>query len=101
MADICPKCGLPKEICVCDALDKEAEGKIKVLIKKAKFKKLMTVVSGIDQSELEKTTKNLKRILACGGTFKDGQIELQGNHKDNARKALISIGYKEQNIDIS
>ncbi len=101
MADICPKCGLPKEICVCDVLDKEAESKIKVSVKKAKFNKMMTVVIGIDPSEIERTTKDLKRILACGGTFKEGLIELQGNHKDNARRALITIGYKEQNIDVS
>jgi translation initiation factor 1 len=46
MPDICPKCGLPKEICVCNVLDKETEGKIKVSLKKAKFDKYLLPLWG-------------------------------------------------------
>lgn len=99
MAEMCPRCGLPKEICVCSILDKEAESKIKVYTKKAKFNKIVTVVDGISPDELDNATKNLKRMLACGGTRKDNTIELQGKHVFNVRKALIGMGYKESNID--
>ncbi len=99
MPDICPNCGLPLEICVCNVLERETETKIRVYTKKAKFDKFVTVVEGIGQDELEKTTKNLKRILACGGTSKHNIIELQGEHKLATKKALISIGYKESSID--
>ena len=68
MADICPNCGLPKELCVCNILDRETESKIKVFTKKAKFDKYVTVVEGISLDEIDKTAKSLKRILACGGT---------------------------------
>ncbi|MCL5262585.1 MAG: stress response translation initiation inhibitor YciH [Candidatus Marsarchaeota archaeon] len=101
MTDICPKCGLPKELCVCDVLDKEVEGKIRVYLKKAKFDKIMTIVEGINPDEVEDTTKDLKRSLACGGTSKDGMIELQGNHKARVKNVLIGLGYKEGNIDIA
>lgn len=101
MADICPKCGLPKELCVCTVLEKETENKIKVYTKKAKFDKYMTVVEGIGQEDLERTAKSLKRILACGGTYKGTAIELQGEHKDAAKKALIGIGYSSDNIDVT
>lgn len=101
MADICPKCGLPLELCVCNVLDRETETKIRVYTKKAKFNKLMTVVEGINTDEIEKTAKSLKRILACGGTYRDNSIELQGAHKEAAKKALISIGYRSESIDIS
>ena len=101
MTDICPKCGLPKELCVCDVLDKEVEGKIRVYLKKAKFDKIMTIVEGINPDEVEGTTKDLKRSLACGGTSKDGMIELQGNHKARVKNVLIGLGYKEGNIDIA
>jgi translation initiation factor 1 len=101
MPDICPKCGLPLEICVCNVLERETETKIRVYTKKAKFDKFVTVVEGISQDELEKTAKNLKRILACGGTSKNNVIELQGEHKMAAKKALISIGYKDSSIDAS
>jgi translation initiation factor 1 len=101
MPDICPKCGLPKELCVCNILDKETEGKIKVYLKKAKFDKYLTIVSGIGTSDINRTAKNLKRALACGGTTREGLIELQGEHKAAVKKALVSMGYKEQNIDVS
>ena len=101
MGDICPKCGLPLEIHVCDILDRETETKIKVYTKKAKFDKYVTVVEGINPDEIEKTAKSLKRVLACGGTYKGNAIELQGDHKQSAKKALVSIGYKESNIDLA
>ncbi len=99
MPDMCPRCGLPKEICVCSVLDKEAESKIKVYTKKAKFDKIVTVVDGINSDELESATKNLKKALACGGTSKDGVVELQGKHVNEVKKALVGMGYKESNID--
>ncbi|MGC8651843.1 MAG: stress response translation initiation inhibitor YciH [Candidatus Micrarchaeia archaeon] len=101
MAEICPRCGLPKDLCVCDVLDKETETKIKIFAKKAKFNKLVTIVEGIPAEDIERTTKSLKRILACGGTSKDGYIELQGEHKLNTKNALVSIGYKDANIELA
>jgi translation initiation factor 1 len=100
MAEMCPKCGLPKEICVCDVLDRETTKKIKVYTEKKKFNKYMTVVDGLTGEELEKTAKQLKSILACGGTYKNGVIELQGDHKDGVKKALLSLGYPDSSIDV-
>jgi translation initiation factor 1 len=100
MADICPKCGLPKDICVCSVLDRETESKIKVYTKKAKFNRVVTLVEGVNPDEIEKTEKNLKRILACGGTVKESIIELQGDHKDKTKKALMGMGYNEEIIDV-
>ncbi|MGC8586488.1 MAG: stress response translation initiation inhibitor YciH [Candidatus Micrarchaeia archaeon] len=101
MSEICPRCGLPKELCVCDVLDKETESKIKIYTKKAKFNKVVTIVEGIGNDDIERTAKSLKRTLACGGTYKDGYIELQGDHKLDAKKVLVSIGYKDSNIEIA
>ncbi len=101
MAEICPKCGLPKEICVCDILDRETNRRIKVYTEKKKFRKFMTIVEGLTGEELDRTAKELKRILACGGTSKNGVIELQGNHRDNVKKALLNLGYQEDVIELS
>lgn len=101
MPDICPKCGLPLELCVCNVLDRETETKIKVYTKKAKFNKIVTVVEGISPDEIEKTAKSLKRMLACGGTSKANYIELQGEHRTAVKKALENIGYKPESIDVS
>ena len=101
MSEICPKCGLPKELCVCDILERETSRKIKVYAEKKKFQKYMTIVEGLNGEELERVTKSLKSMLACGGTFKNGVIELQGMHKDEVKKALIKLGYPEDSIDVS
>ncbi len=101
MPDICPKCGLPKEICVCDVLSKETNRRIKIYTEKKKFRKYMTVVSGLEGDDMDKTAKELKRILACGGTSKNGIIELQGEHKDQVKKALLSLGYPEESVDVA
>lgn len=101
MAEICPRCGLPTELCVCNILDRETETKIKIYTKKSKFRKYVTVVEGINPDEIDETTKSLKRVLACGGTSKDNLIELQGEHKLATKKALVSIGYKESSIDVA
>ncbi len=101
MADTCPRCGLPLELCVCKVLDRETESKIKVFQKKAKFDKYMTVIEGVSQDEIERTAKELKRALACGGTVRDGTIELQGEHKGDVKKVLAKLGFKESNVDIA
>ena len=98
MADICPKCGLIRELCACDILEKEETQRIRVFATKKKFKKLVTVVEGIDKGKLEETGRELKQKLACGGTVKDGVIVLQGDHRRNLKKFLVGIGYPEGNI---
>jgi translation initiation factor 1 len=61
---------------------------------------MVTVVEGIDKAQLEQTTKELKHKLACGGTAKDGQIILQGNHKNKVTNALKQLGYLPESIEI-
>ncbi|MFA4983222.1 MAG: stress response translation initiation inhibitor YciH [Candidatus Micrarchaeia archaeon] len=100
MADICPKCGLIREICSCDILEKEETQRIRVYATKKKFKKLVTIVEGIDKSKLIDTGRELKQKLACGGTAKDGIIILQGDHKRNIRKLLVNSGYPEGSITV-
>ncbi|MCL4371989.1 stress response translation initiation inhibitor YciH [Candidatus Marsarchaeota archaeon] len=82
-------------------MNKEVESRIKVYTKKAKFDKIVTVVEGVNLSELDNTTKGLKRALACGGTTKDSLIELQGDHKTKIKRILVGMGYKDTNIDVA
>lgn len=100
MPDICPKCGLLKEICACDILQKESVHKIKVYATKKRFKKLVTVVEGLEEDKLEDCAKQLKTKLACGGTAKDGFIVLQGNHLVKMKKLLMEQDYPEESITI-
>ena len=99
MSEICDTCGLPKELCVCETIAKETQ-KIVVRIEKRKFGKKYTIIEGINQKEidLKDLVKKLKAKFACGGTVKDNKIELQGDHKNNARKALIALGFAPETI---
>ncbi len=99
MNEICPRCGLPKPICVCESIAKESQ-RIKVYLENKKFGKTCTVVEGLNQKEIDikEVGKKLKSALACGGTVKDGKIELQGDHKMRVRKALVSMGFAPETI---
>jgi translation initiation factor 1 len=100
LVEICQKCGLIKEICSCDILEKEETQKIRAYATKKKFKKLVTIVEGIDKSKLQQTSKELKQKLACGGTVKDGVIVLQGDQRKNIKKSLVDFGYPEESITV-
>ena len=100
MPEICPKCGLLKDICACEVLEKEESQRIKVYSTKKRFGKLVTVVEGLDREVLEKTAKELKHKLACGGTSKNGIIVLQGDHKDKIKGLLTTMGYSPESITV-
>ena len=100
MADICPKCGLIREICSCDILEKEETQRIRVYATKKKFKKLVTIIEGIDEGKLEQTGRELKQKRACGGTVKDGIIILQGDHTRRVKALLVASGYPAANITV-
>ena len=101
MSEICPVCGLVKELCVCETIAKESQ-KILVYIERKKFNKNYTIVEGIDGKEidLKDLARKLKSELACGGTIKEGKIELQGEHKQKTKKILIEYGFAPSSVEI-
>ncbi len=101
MQDVCKTCGLITDLCVCAVLDKEKATRIKVYTTKKKFKKLVTVVEGIEKNRLDDTASDLKHKFACGGTAKDGVIILQGNHKKRISEVLQKLGFPKENIEVS
>ena len=98
---VCLKCGLPKELCVCETIAKESQ-KIRIKVVQKRYGKHMTLIKGIDVSKIDikALTKNLKSKLACGGTIKDGRIELQGDHKVRAKEILIKEGFPADIIEL-
>ena len=94
MSDICEVCGLPKEICVCEDIAREQQ-KISIVLDKRRYGKMMTVVEGINPNDLDinALVSNLKSVCACGGTIKEGRIELQGDHRSKVKETLEKMGF--------
>ena len=101
MPEICQICGLPKELCVCQEIAKEKQ-RIKVYVLKRKYGKLMTIVEGFDDKDIniKDLAKKLKSKCACGGTNKDRRVELQGDHRKKVQKHLISMGFSESMVEL-
>ena len=97
--EICPKCGLPEQACVCEQIVKSSQ-RIKVTTDKKRYGKIVTVVTGFEKSiDVKKIAKTLKNELACGGTYKDEVIELQGDHVRRIKELLVKLGFDGESID--
>ncbi len=94
MVAICSTCGLPEELCMCEEIAREQQ-RIKIFSDKRRYGKVVTIVEGIDESDInmEELARTLKTRCAAGGTFKDGRIELQGEHRKKVQQALEEMGF--------
>lgn len=98
---VCQKCGLPKDLCICETMAREEE-KIKVSLADKRFGKKATVITGVSGDvDIKNVVKELKTKLACGGTFKNKTIELQGNHMKRVRDILVKMGFQSEKIEVS
>lgn len=97
--EICPKCGLPLQACVCEQIVKSSQ-RISITTDKKRYGKIVTVVTGFDSGvDVKKIAKTLKNELACGGTYKDNAIELQGDHRSKIKDLLVKEGFEEESIE--
>lgn len=96
--EIDPTTGLPVEAIAWKDLAK-SEQSITVTVEKRRYGKVSTIVSGFDKSiDVKETGRSLKAKLACGGTVKDGKIELQGDHRKQVKPILVRLGFPEDSI---
>jgi len=66
-----------------------------------KFNKPTTVVRGLERRiDVQLIAKELKTKLGTGGTYKDGQIILQGDHRESVKNFLISKEFKQESIEV-
>ena len=96
--EICPKCGLPIQACVCEEIGK-SEQNIRVEKEKRRYGKIITLVSGFRDIDIKNIAKELKQGLACGGTVKGNIIELQGDHQGKIKPILVELGFSEDSIE--
>ncbi len=94
---MCPQCRQPVAQCSCtQAAAPKTDGIVRVsLDTKGRKGKGVTVVKGVpvDAAALLVLGKQLKAACGSGGTVKDGQIEVQGDHCALVMEALRKQGF--------
>ena len=69
---------------------------LKCLLKRLPGNRILTVVTGMrgDNHFLIRISKVLKRACGVGGSVKNKQILIQGNHREKVMNILIERGFK-------
>ena len=96
---MCPGCGKPAKGCVCrkNSAAPAGDGVVRVQRQsKGRGGKTVFVITGLplDAAALTALAGELKRRCGCGGTAKDGVIEIQGDHAELLLEELAKRGYK-------
>ncbi len=88
---------LPNEITESTA-SKKNRGRVDIIRQKAgRGGKTVTVVAnfiGIGLPEKEKLAKQMQQACGAGGTVKDGQIEIQGDKREEVARILSDAGFR-------
>jgi translation initiation factor 1 len=95
---ICPGCGKPVAGCACARSKTSGSGDGIVRVRresKGRGGKTVTVVVGVPLAgeALRSLAGELKRRCGTGGTVKEGNIEIQGDHADLLVAELQKRGY--------
>jgi translation initiation factor 1 len=96
---ICPVCARPLGACICrkkQASSVPADGIIRIRREvKGRGGKTMTVTSGfqLDGDGLQTLAAELKRRCGAGGSVKDGEILIQGDHRESVLAVLKQNGF--------
>ncbi|SHM70953.1 translation initiation factor Sui1 [Phytopseudomonas punonensis] len=94
----CPDCSQPVDACTCSrAVIPEGDGIARVRREtKGRGGKTVTTISGVPLAEepLKELASVLKKRCGCGGSLKDGVIEIQGDHVELLLAELLKRGFK-------
>ena len=82
---------------MCEVIAREQQ-EIKIYAVKRRYGKTVTIIEAINPSEIDidDLAKQLKTRCASGGTVKEGNIELQGDHKRKVQSVLEDLGFKAE-----
>lgn len=96
----CDRCGELEQDCQCPPLptpqiDPQKQT-AKLLTEKRKRGKVVTLVKGLpaEGNDLPALLTQLKSRCGAGGTIKDEQLEIQGDHLETVRSVLKEIGFR-------
>ncbi|MDM8348512.1 translation initiation factor Sui1 [Pseudomonas sp. sp1636] len=94
----CPDCAQPVAACICKNTQIPAGDGIARVRRESKGRggKTVTTVSGVPLAEdaLKELTTALKKRCGCGGSLKEGVIEIQGDQVELLLEELLKRGFK-------
>jgi translation initiation factor 1 len=94
----CPGCSQPLDVCICKQTQiPEGDGIARVRREtKGRGGKTVTSITGVPLAEepLKELVAKLKKRCGCGGSLKDGVVEIQGDHVELLIAELIKHGFK-------
>ena len=104
----CSKCGQPEGECRCreerrmgNSSAAPRDGFVRLsLDRKQRRGKSVTIISGLpgDLAQLTALAQEFRRLCGAGGSLKEGNIELQGDHRDKVEARLLALGYKIKRV---
>ena len=104
----CSRCGKPEGECRCreerrlgNTSAAPRDGFVRLsLDRKQRRGKAVTIVAGIpgDLAQLTALAQQLRKLCGAGGSLKEGNIELQGDHRDKVEARLVALGYKIKRV---
>ncbi len=99
---MCPACRQPVAACACGQRPvRPGDGVVRVGRQTAgRGGKVVTLITGLglDDEAATAMAKRLKAVCGCGGAVKDGDLALQGEHRDKVVLALQAEGWKVKRI---
>lgn len=93
----CPACRKPLKSCSCRPAQPQGDGQVRVERQtKGRKGKGVSLISGVPlpDKELKELAKVLKQRCGCGGTVKNGIIEIQTDQRDLLIAELQQRGYQ-------
>lgn len=104
----CSRCGKPEGECRCREERRMGSGSAAPrdgfvrlsLDRKQRRGKAVTIIANIpgDLAELTALAQEFRKLCGAGGSLKEGNIELQGDHRDKVEARLKALGYKTKRV---
>jgi translation initiation factor 1 len=99
LGKLCPECENPIKDCACSKLkffEGDKDGIVRISREtKGRSGKGVTLITGLKgtEEEIKTTAKLLKQKCNCGGTVKNGVIEIQGDQRAVIKEFLENLNY--------
>lgn len=99
---VCDRCGREQQVCECQPESSEACDRVAAADQRPRVRrerrrgKWSTVIGDLqgDPAELKQLLSQLRTSLGTGGGVSDGELVLQGEHRDAVVDQLLAMGYK-------